>query len=244
MTTGIIIGLMAIVLIIVVVYRKRIVIGQTNHVPADWPKITDIEPDSAVSFGYKCVWFAVRTDNKNRLAEVFALKDIFDCNWKIGIDRAYNDAVFITPTIDNWTLAVGWGLPYDDGENGIEKVKDALQTLSKEFGEAQFFCTHRVSEYHCWMKAANGDIVRIYNFLGEAGGNTRVEGKPTEFEQTLKLANTLSDEAKDPKYFDDKDLIWPDEDLVMQIAGHWSIDPTQLEFRQDIMPGLGLLGRR
>lgn len=243
MTTGLVITLTAIVLIIVMLYRKRTAIGQAIHVSTDLTDI-NIEPDSAVSFGYKCIWFAVRTDNKNRLAEIFSLKDIVDCNWKIGIDKAYEGAVFITPTIDNWTLVVGWGLPYDDGAGGVEKVKDALQILSKEFGEAQFFCTERISEYHCWMKSISGDVVRVYIFLGEIGQNTLVEGNPTAFEQTLNLANTLSDEAKNAGYFENKDLTWPDEDLVMQIAGHWSIDPTQLEQRHDIKPGLGLLGRR
>lgn len=243
MTTGIVIILTAIALIVVTLYRKRTTIGKTVRVSTDLTGV-NVEPDSAVSFGYKCIWFAVRTDNKNRLAEIFGLTDIFDCNWKIGIDKAYEGAVFITPTIDNWTLVVGWGLPYDDGAGGVEKVKDALQILSKEFGEAQFFCTERISEYHCWMKSISGDVVRVYIFLGEIGQNTLVEGNPTAFEQTLKLANTLSDEAKNAGYFENKDLTWPDEDLVMQIAGHWSIDPTQLEQRHDIKPGLGLLGRR
>lgn len=241
MTSGLVIIFTAIVLIVLMLYKKRTATRQVVPLLTDLKGI-NIEPDSVVNFGYKCIWYAVKTDDKSRLAEIFDLKNIYDCNWKIGIEKAYKGAVFITPTIDNWTLAVGWGLPYDDGENGIEKVKNVLRILSREFGEAQFFCTHRITEYHCWMKATSGNVVRTYCYVGENAENTMVEGYPTEFEQTLNLVNTLSEEAKNEEYFENKDITWPDEDIVMQIAGHWSIDPTQLEQRQDIKPGLGLVG--
>jgi hypothetical protein len=244
MTTGIIIGLIVIAVISVTLYKKKSSSGQTYY-PSTVPSTVDkTVPDSAVGFGYKCMWFAVKSDNKNRLAEILKLKNISDCNWQVGIDKAYNGSVFITPTIDGWTLACGWGLPHGDSKDGIEEVKNILQTLSKEFGEAQFFCTHRVTEYHCWIKATKGQVERVYSYLGESGENIAIEGQPTEFEQTLKLANTFSNEAKDEKYFEREDVIWADEELLMQVAGHWSIDPTKLDDRKDIAPSLGLLGQR
>jgi hypothetical protein len=244
MTTGIIIGLIVIAIVAVTLYKKKSSSGQTYH-PSTVPSTVDkTVADSAVGFGYKCMWFAVKTENKNKLAEILKLKNISDCNWQVGIDKAYNGSVFITPTIDGWTLACGWGLPHGDSKEGIEEVKHILQSLSKEFGEAQFFCTHRVTEYHCWIKATNGQVERVYSFLGESGENISIEGQPTEFEKTLKLANTFSDEAKDEKYFEREDLVWADEELLMQVAEHWSIDPSKLDERQDIEPSLGLLGQR
>jgi hypothetical protein len=244
MTTGILIGLIAIAVIAVTLYKKNSSSGQTFYSSAVPSTVDKTFPDSAVGFGYKCMWFAVKTDNKDKLAEILKLKNISDCNWQVGIDKAYNGSVFITPTIDGWTLACGWGLPHGDSKEGIDEVKNILQTLSKEFGEAQFFCTHRVTEYHCWIKASNGQVVRVYSYLGESRENVVIEGKPTEFEQTLKLANTFSDETKDEKYFEREDVVWADEELVMQVAGHWSIDPTKLDERKDIRPNLGLLGQR
>jgi hypothetical protein len=244
MTTGIIIGLIVIAVISVTLYKKNPSSGQTYY-PSTVPSTVDkTVPDLAVGFGYKCMWFAVKTDNKNRLAEILKLKNISNCNWQVGIDKAYNGSVFITPTIDGWTLACGWGLPHGDSKEGIDEVKIILQTLSKEFGEAQFFCTHRVTEYHCWIKATNGQVERVYSYLGESGENVAVEGQPTEFERTLKLANTFSDEAKDEKYFERENLVWADEELLMQVAEHWSIDPTKFDQRKDIAPSLGLLGQR
>jgi hypothetical protein len=176
--------------------------------------------------------------------ELFKLKNISDCNWEVGIDRAYNGSAFITPSIDGWTLACGWGLPHGDSREGIEEVKNILKALSKEFGEAQFFCTHRITEYHCWIRAVDGQVKRVYSYLGESGENILIEGEPTSFESTLKLANTFSEEAKDEDYSEREDIIWPNEEVIMQVAEHWSINPTRLDERTDIEPGLGLLGQR
>jgi hypothetical protein len=119
-----------------------------------------------------------------------------------------------------------------------------LCILSKEFGEAQFFCTHRIVEYHCWALATNGQVNRVYSYLGESGENIVIEGQPTTFEQTLNLVNTFSDEAKNENYYEQEDLVWASEELVMEVAKHWSIDPTKLGERKDIASSLGLLGQR
>jgi len=243
MTIGIIIGLIVIAAAIRFIAKKFS--SRQTYYPSTVPSSVDkTVPDSPVGFGYKCMWFAVKTENKNKLAEILKLKNISDCNWQVGIDKAYNGSVFITPSIDGWTLACGWGLPHGDSKESISEVKNILRTLSKEFGEAQFFCTHRVTEYHCWIKSKNGQVERVYSFLGESGENIVIEGEPTEFEKTLNLANTFSNEAKEENYFEREDIVWADEELLMKVAGHWSIDPTQLDDRNDISPTLGLLGRR
>lgn len=170
---------------------------------------------------------------------MLGLKIIEDCNWEAGIQQAYhNYAVFITPAINGWTLACGYGLPED-----LEKIKPLLQAFSLEFGEAQYFATHRVTDYHCWMKASNGQMQRAYTYLGEIGENITVEGEATDIEKTFELANTFSAEAQNDAYFEREDLTWPDEELVMQIAESWSINPSELENRNDITPGLGLIGK-
>lgn len=87
-------------------------------------------------------------------------------------------------------------------------------------------------------------VERVYSYLGESGEHIAIEGQPTAFEQTLKLANTLSDEAKEEAYFEREDIVWPDEELVMQVAKHWSIDPTTFDERADMEAGLGWLGKR
>lgn len=238
------VGLVIILLIAAVIYRSRSSTKQPLYSAPVPPTVDQTIPDSPVGFGYKCMWFAVKTDDKHRLAEILKLKNTSDCNWEIGVKMAYNGSVFITPTIDGWTLACGWGLPHGDSKESIEAVKNILKTLSQEFGEAQFFCTHRVTEYHCWMKASNGQIERVYAYLGESGENIAIEGQPTEFEQHLNLVNSFSEEAQDENYFEQDDILWPDEELVMQVAEAWSIDPSKFDERSDIAPGLGLLEQR
>jgi hypothetical protein len=200
--------------------------------------------DQPVSFGYKCMWFAVKSDHPEELIKILNLSDIRPCNWQIGIEKAYENSVFITPPINGWTLACGHGLPHGDSREGIEFVKNILQKLSKEYGEAEFFCTHRVTEYHCWIKAAEGNIARVYSYLGEANENIVIEGEATDFEKTLHLTDTFSAEAKEKYYFEREDITLPDEEIVMKVAENWSVNPSTLESRNDIIPALGLLGER
>ncbi len=240
----VLIGLVIVIAIAVLINNVRTTAVQPSYAEPVPPAVDQTIPDSPVGFGYKCMWFAVKTDDNYQLAELLKLKNASDCNWEVGVKMAYKGAVFVTPSIDGWTLACGWGLPHGDTKESIDEVKNILKILSQEFGEAQFFCTHRVTEYHCWMKASNGQIDRVYAFSGESGENIAIEGPPTEFEQNLNLANTFSAEAKDESYFDREDLIWPDEELLMEVAEHWSINPTTFDDRKDIAPSLGLVGQR
>jgi len=93
------------------------------------------------------------------------------------------------------------------------------------------------------VKATNGNIDRLYSYLGESRENIDISGKPTEIENNYNLINTFSEEAKHDDYWNRDDLTYPDEELVMKIAGNWSVDPTTFDNRKDIK-GLGLLGRR
>jgi hypothetical protein len=220
-------------------------IKHKQHSPDDSNAANDSDMeilDQPISFGYKCMWFAVKSVHTEELIKTLNLSNIRPCNWQRGIEKAYENAVFITPAVDGWTLACGHGLPHGDTKEGIEFVKSILQKLSTDYGEAQFFCTHRVTEYHCWIKAVEGNIQRVYSYLGEAGENIVIEGEPTDFEKTLHLVNTFSVESREPNYFEREDVSLPDEEIVMSVAENWSINPSTLESRNDIIPALGLLG--
>lgn len=205
--------------------------------------IIDATEDKPLGFGYKNMWIAVKTNDRDSLAKLLELKNVQETNWESGIKNAYQNAVFITPHIDEWTLAVGWGLPHGDSPDSIEEVKELLIKMSNEFDDVQFFCTHRVSEFHCWMKAADGAVIRVYANDGGGEGTIAVEGEPTDAERKYNLFNSLSDEAKQEDYYEREDIDYPDEEMVMEIAGKWSIDPTGIEERTDIK-GLGLVGKR
>jgi hypothetical protein len=207
-------------------------------------KINQSEIDSAVSFGYKTVWFAIKTDNKKRISEILKLKNSKECNWKVGIAESYYNSIYITPQIKEWTLVCGMDLLNGNDKENLIFAKKTIKALSEEFGEAQFFGSHRVVEYQSWMKAINGKIIRAYCYLGESAENLIVEGEPTDFEKQYKLINTLSKEAQDDKYFEREDLFYPDEEFVMKVAENWSINPTKLEERKDIKNELGIIGNK
>lgn len=197
--------------------------------------------DSPVAFGYKCMWFAIKTDDTSKAAEALNLQNAVPCNWANGIDEAYKTSVYIAPAINGWVLAVGLSLPHQGTNESYDEITGLANKLSERFGEAQFFCTHWIVEYHCWLKSVNGKIERLYSYLGESGENLKIKGKPTPAEQKYNLVNTFSDDAKNENYFEREDLVVPDEELVMEIAGEWSVNPTTLEDRKNIR-GLGILG--
>jgi hypothetical protein len=243
MTTGIFIGLVIIAVLAFVLFRKNPTEQKSTSISSKKENIDQTIPDSAIGFGYKFFWFAVKTNNQQKIADLLKSKNTSNCNWKVGIDKAYNGSVFITSAINGWTLVCGSELPAGDSKENINKVKNILQTLSKEFDEAQFFCTHRIVEYHCWMKAKKGQMSRVYSYQGDQGENLAIEGEPTEFEKKYKLINTFSPEAKNENYFESEKLIIPDEEFIMKVAENWSVDPSQLDNRKDLPPSLGLIGK-
>ncbi len=220
-------------------YAKRN--GATGKYESQIIKIST-EQDEPVDFGYKIIWLAVKTGKKEELANILELKDIESANWESGIEKAYKDGVFLTPQIGEWTLAVGYGLPAGDTLNSIEQLEKTLNKLSSKYGEAHFFGTHRIVEYHSWMKSINGKMERIYSYIGESNENLKVYGNLTGPEKELKLFDSFSLEAKSEEYWERDDLVYADEDLVMKIAEKWSINPTMLPKRNDIKEGLGLVG--
>lgn len=220
--------------------------AKKNGVTAEYKsesKKNDIEKDHPIDFGYKTVWIAVKTGNKERIVEILGLKNIQSSNWKSGIETAYDNGVFITPQIGKWTLAVGIKLINNNDLENINKLEKTINKLSDEFGEAQSFGTHRVVEYHHWMKSVNGKITRVYSYIGESAESIKVFGDLTEPEIGLNLFNSFSKEAKSDEYWNREDLDYADEELVMKIADNWSVNPTRLTERKDIQDELGLIGK-
>lgn len=196
--------------------------------------------DSPIGFGYKTSWFAIKANSPKDVLASLGLSALNESNWENGINNSYGNLAFITPSIDGWVLITGTKLVTADSKKNINKISNTLNTLSEEFGEAQFFSTHRVVEFHCWIKSINGKTNRVYSFLGEANENIAVSGLPSVFEKRYKLVNSFLPEAKAEEYWESENLTYPDEDLVMQIAGDWSINPSILDANKTIT-SLGVL---
>ena len=189
------------------------------------------DADQPVPFGPKTAWLALDTTDTEVVAKALGLREARAATWAEGIDAAHESAVFVTPPLAVWTLAVGTALfPPDRAESF---VKPLLEPLSRQFGDSQYFCTHRDVELHIWARARQGRLVRGYGWLGEKSLTLWDEGAPTKEERDLGL-----------RFLDGRSPTGtaPDENCVMQLADLWSIDPTSLDanFKE---PAMGLLDK-
>ncbi len=224
-------------------FRKKTQMAAPSNLPPKFRIPVEYAiPDTPSSFGYKCNWLAVYTQDTQKLADRILLQEVHPCNWKNGVEYAYQGRVFVSPPVDGWSFVVSkHQLPFAENAESVDLLKTMLIDLSREFSRACYFGTYRVVGYDCWMKAADGKIERAYSLVD--GDNIIVEGDPTPVEEKYNLINTLSEEAEnDPGYFDREGLIWPDEGLTMEVAGGWTIDPQTLDDRKDVAPAAGLVG--
>lgn len=197
-----------------------------------------IVPDKPLGFGYKNKWMAIKSNSKEKVADFFKFKNIQECNWANGVKFGY-DGIFITPEINGWILILG----IDVFDLETSNTKELLKKVSTEFGECQLFLTHRIVEYHFWGLARNGKIERLYSYLGDSESNLIIEGIPTEIKKKYNFVNTFLEEAKNDTYWERDDIDFPNENIVMEIAEVWSINPTKIADYQDI-EGIGLISNK
>jgi hypothetical protein len=183
--------------------------------------------DVMVGFGGKQAWLAVRVepDRADAGAGVLAalgLRDLGPVPWRDGIDLAHltDDRVVVTPPLPGardtfWVLATGrWlmrpAIPVD------------VVALSAELAtEVQFFATHRVTELHRWQRAAGGELIRAFGYVGQTGEVTSWHGEPDAAERAAGV----------PARLDEDTTVLVGEKDVLAVAGAWSLDPTGLAGR-------------
>ena len=140
-------------------------------------------PDLPVPFGPRMAWLALDTTDTEAVATALGLREARAATWAEGIDAASQASVFVTPPLGDWTLAVGAALfPPDEAE---AFVKPLVERLSRQFGDAQYFCTHRDVELHVCGARRQGRLVRGYGWLGQKGLTLWDEGGQTKEERDL-----------------------------------------------------------
>jgi hypothetical protein len=184
---------------------------------------TQQQPDLPQPFGYKIAWLALRTVDTQAVVAALRLVGARPANWREGVAHAYGPEVFVTPPLSSWTLAVGAVLFAPDKPAPF--VKPFLEHLSGQFGEAQYYCTHRVVELHVWARGVQGRLIRGYGYIGERGETLWDEGEQTEAEGDLgfRFFDERSLDATAEGYWARTDLSFPDEEAVMRLAAAWSL---------------------
>lgn len=183
-------------------------------------------------FGYKTGWIAAQTGDLDGLANALGVVGQQPASWSSGISEAYGGGVFVCPTVDGWTLAMGEGI-LTGGDIDVAAVSRTLGV------EVQLFRTHRIVEGHEWARAIDGVLTRNFSYIGESGEITKNDGAATPTELMEPAAAYCAEVAVGPYPFDD-DTEYPDESTVTAIAGGWSIDPTTLHSPDDRQ---GIIGR-
>jgi hypothetical protein len=93
--------------------------------------------------------------------------------------------------------------------------------LSRTLGtEVQYFATYRVGELHRWARAVDGEVTRLFTYVGETGEVELWFGEPDAAEREIGLPAT-----------EDDGLIMVSEKDVLKLAGAWSVNPDELDGR-------------
>lgn len=198
-------------------------------------------PDVPVPFGPKMAWLALETTDTEAVAAALDVRETRTATWAEGIEAACQTSVFVTPPLGDWTLAVSTIL--FPPERPATFVKPLLEQLSRPFGDAQYFCTHRDVELHVWARARKGRLIRGYGWLGEKRLILWDEGTPTKEEYFLGL-RFLDGHSAVVEPAQTRDAPLPNEAGVMQLASFWSFDPTTLDssFKEPVMGLVGQVG--
>lgn len=179
--------------------------------------ISGDKPSAPEPFGYKTGWIAVRSTDPEAVAAALPFRSRTAANWHNGIDAAYKGgAVFVSPAVGGWVCIIGEWAAGTGERSSVQAVARTVAELSSRFGEAHGYATQRVVEYHHWIMAKHGEVIRSFAYIGESGEVLSNLGKVTEAEKQLKFGGQPPGE-------------WtPDEDDVMRVASAWSFDPRTL----------------
>jgi hypothetical protein len=188
--------------------------------------VEDMDKDVMVGFGGKQAWLAVRADGSDvdpeRVIAALGLRDLGTVPWRDGIDLAHltDDRLAVTPPLPGardhlWVLATGRWLLRPGTSVDVTALSETLAT------EVQFFATHRVTELHRWQRAAQGELIRAFGYVGQTGEVTSWHGEPDPAERDAGLPGLLEEET----------TVLVGEKDVLTVANAWSIDPTTLTGR-------------
>jgi hypothetical protein len=177
-------------------------------------------------FGFRNMWFAIKTNDfesvKKKLSEI--LDDATETDLTSGLKEAWNGSFCLIKPINGWTLLVS-----SSGYN----LRESLKKMSTDFQEIQFFATHGSSNYLVCSKFINGEVIRDFS-TGDSAINFNV-GTPTVIEievaESEKLNQTKNEKnAGMIEFHRTREILeyLGDPAGLMQIAGSWSIDPSNL----------------
>lgn len=197
--------------------------AEPERKPADWRNPRGrFRP---LFYQYPERWVAIRSSNVEAVQEALRLQNTARCSWQEGLARAGDRAVFLTPPVMGWVLAIGPGIP--DPADDIDECYHFLVQLSRRVGQVQFFSLHAAVGHHAWARLNGGEIERAYAWAGETLWN---QGQPTRAELDLGLA--CLDYGQPMDALDGPaDAVAANVEKIPALAGRWSINPAGIDER-------------
>lgn len=203
---------------------------------------TKVSADRPQAFGYRMAWVAVKTRDTAKLINVLQLSDARSADWSTGVAAIYSERVglrrvFVTPPIDGWSHVVGLSLPHPMGDAFEDRCAPFLINLSREFGPVNYYASFPELDYFAWAYLRNGEMNR-----GFACGNDGVlwnRGRIFADERAINF------DLFDIRVVGDSEIAGYNsqisEQLVLELARRWSLDPTDLDERDDLEASIGYL---
>jgi hypothetical protein len=181
-------------------------------------------------FGFKCAWLAIRSQEPEEVARMLGLQQVKLTAWPDGLaavgawpQKQALKPVFVCPAVDGWVLC-----PFSLNLASLEQFD--FEQLSRRFGEVQRFLSFRVTDLYQWERWVDGELVR--RFGAEVDDVLFDIGDESEEETQARLIHPDAD-TDTPRL--------ADEDIVLEVAGRWSISPMTLNERTEL-PVDGWLG--
>lgn len=202
-----------------------------------------VVPERPRAFGYRMAWVAVKTRDTAKLIHVLELANARSSGWSAGVATVYSERfglsrVFVTPPVDGWSHVVGLSLPHPMADAFEDLCAPFLIRLSREFGPVNYYASLPDLGYFAWAYLRNGEMNRGFACGAEGVLWNRGAVLPDERAIGLGLFNL---QLADRKTGLTKQPI--SERHVLELASRWSLDPTQLEAREQLTLGLGYLAR-
>ena len=237
--TWVLIGLAALMAVTVVLLFMAHA-SRRQEVVAD----VDRAPDRPVPFGYATAWLAIRTTDTIRVLEALDLAEPIRASWKGGIAATYDEAtaethVFVAPPVAGWTCVIGLTLPQPAGVGYYDRAGQLLEALASEFPDVQYYFSYPLLDLYGWARWKDGRLLRAFAMGGE--GVLWNTGRLTEGEKQVGLRLPPAGRSAARSQWQETHS-YPSEEIVLRLAGEWSLDPSAID-KRDATAALGYLGR-
>ena len=225
-------------LVILLILIATGAIGGGSYYATTRVKAPPIVADIPYALGYRSHWIVVKTSAEDAVISALGLTKTFQTDWRSATGFVLQGGIYVTPSIDNWTIAYGIGLPAPQSPEAVAQIRALLEKLSAQHREAHYYCSDRPGMLYGWIRAEQGSVTRMCTWNLALGTKAWEEGTPSPMEKPLLEAFTASQTAPQVGQMMSHD------ELVMRVASACSLRFVDMGRRIDILQKRGWTGRR